>query len=111
MIKSQVIAGLRNTSHQRRILTEISSLPTLNYLVERLLTLESPVRATSHFQPIEASPPLSLHSNGINHFGNIHHLTTGAVKVILKSARVMGTIYTAEAVSNGSRGRHATSVV
>ena len=56
-IKSQVITGIRNTSHQSRILTKISALPSLNDLVERLLTLEFTSRATCHFQPIEASSP------------------------------------------------------
>lgn len=60
MIKSQIIAGLRNTSHQSRILTEIFSLPTLGDLVERLLTLESTARATSHFQPIEAPNDIQI---------------------------------------------------
>ena len=55
MIKSQVIAGRRNISHQSRILTKSSSLPTLNDLVERQLTLESTAKTTSHFQPTEAS--------------------------------------------------------
>ena len=51
MIRSQVISGLRNASHQTKILTEVSALPTLSALIERLLTLESTARATNHFQP------------------------------------------------------------
>lgn len=51
MIKSQVIAGLRNASHQNKILSEVSSFPTLQALTERLLILESTAKATSHFQP------------------------------------------------------------
>lgn len=54
MIKSQIIVSLRDTSHQNKILMEINSLPTLNDLVRRLLTLESTTRKTNHFQPTEA---------------------------------------------------------
>lgn len=53
MIKSQIIAGLRDTSHQSKILAEITSLPTLNDLTRRLLTLESTARASNHFRPAE----------------------------------------------------------
>lgn len=42
------------SAHQNKILMEINSLPTLNDLVRRLLTLESTTRKTNHFQPTEA---------------------------------------------------------
>ena len=60
MIKSQVIAGLRDVSHQSKVLTEVSALPTLQQLIERLLTLESTARATSHLQPIDGINPTAV---------------------------------------------------
>lgn len=62
MIKSEIIAGLLDTSHQSKILMEINSLPTLNDLVRCLLTLESTTRATNHLQLTEAP---QIHSDQI----------------------------------------------
>ena len=45
MIKLQVIASLHNISHQSRILSKIITLPTLNGLIECLLTLESTAKS------------------------------------------------------------------
>lgn len=63
MIKSQVIAGLRDVSHQSKVLTEVSALPTLQALIERLLTLESTARATNHFQPSDSSSTSAIKSD------------------------------------------------
>ena len=46
MIKSQLIGGIRNSSHQIKILSEVATLETL---MERLLMLESTEKASSHF--------------------------------------------------------------
>ena len=50
MIRSQLIAGLRNSSHQSKVLSEMEILTTLSQLTTRLLTLESTERASSEFQ-------------------------------------------------------------
>ena len=55
MIISQLIAGLYNQSHQSKVLSEVSTLKTLEQLVERLLVLESTANAASHFQPQSTS--------------------------------------------------------
>ena len=41
-------------------MTEVSALPTLQQLIERLLTLESTARATSHLQPIDGINPAAI---------------------------------------------------
>jgi len=51
MIKSQLIAGLYNASHQSRILSEVQNLTTLEQLKYRLLTLESTAKASTHLRP------------------------------------------------------------
>lgn len=51
MIMSQVITGLYNSSHQNRVLSEMSTIRTLPQMTERLLTLESTAQATNHFKP------------------------------------------------------------
>ena len=51
MIKSQLIAGIRNSSHQIKVLSEMTVLNTLEILTERLLTLDSTEKPSSHFQP------------------------------------------------------------
>lgn len=53
MITSQLIASLHQ-SHQARILSEVNILKTLGQLTERLLMLESPAQAASHFQPVDS---------------------------------------------------------
>jgi len=63
MIRSQLIAGLRNSSHQVKVLSEIATLATLDALIERLLTLESTEKAAHHFQP--GNTPLESKSNAI----------------------------------------------
>ncbi|XP_057292392.1 uncharacterized protein LOC130621057 [Hydractinia symbiolongicarpus] len=50
MIRSQLIAGLQNSSHQSKVLSEMEILTTLSQLTTRLLTLESTERASSEFQ-------------------------------------------------------------
>ena len=50
MIKSQLIAGIRNPAHQSNILSEMAQLTPLELLTTRLLTLESTERATTHFR-------------------------------------------------------------
>jgi len=50
MIRSQLIAGLRNSSHQSKVLSEMEVLKTLDQLTTRLLTLEATERASSEFQ-------------------------------------------------------------
>ena len=51
MIRSQLIAGLRNAAHQSKVLGEMQQLKTLDQLTERLLTLESTEQASSHLRP------------------------------------------------------------
>ena len=59
IMKSQLIAGLGNASHQSKILSEIEVLKTLEQVTTRLLALESAKRAMIHFcSPIEISPML-----------------------------------------------------
>lgn len=50
MIRSQLIAGLRHSSHRSKVLSEMELLTTLSQLTTRLLTLESTERASSVFQ-------------------------------------------------------------
>lgn len=50
MVKSQLIAGALNSSHQSRILAEMESLKTLDQVITRLLALESTDRASTHFR-------------------------------------------------------------
>ena len=55
MIRSQLIAGLRNQSHQSRVLSEISNLTSLEQLTTRLLALEITDRASTQFRsPFES---------------------------------------------------------
>jgi hypothetical protein len=63
MIRSQLITGLRNSSHQVKVLSEIATLATLDALVERLLTLESTENTAHHFQT--GNTPLESKSNSI----------------------------------------------
>lgn len=51
MVKSQLIAGIRNPSHQDKVLSEMEILKTLDQVTNRLLALESTERATTHFRP------------------------------------------------------------
>lgn len=56
MIRSQLIAGIRNPTHQNRILAEIASLQTLDALTTRLLALEATDHASTQFRsPFETS--------------------------------------------------------
>ena len=68
MIRSQLIAGIRNPTHQTKVLTEIATLKTLDDLTSRLLALEATDRASSQFRspfenagsdvtPIKSHPP------------------------------------------------------
>ena len=50
MIRSQLIAGIRNATHQTKVLTEIATLKTLEQLTTRLLALEATDRASSQFR-------------------------------------------------------------
>lgn len=56
MIRSQLIAGLRNSSHQSKVLSEMEILKTLTQLTTRLLTLESTERASSEFRSPHQKP-------------------------------------------------------
>lgn len=57
MIRSQLIAGIRNPTHQSKVLTEIASLQTLEDLTTRLLALEATDRASTQFRsPFENTP-------------------------------------------------------
>ena len=51
IIKLQLIAGINNHMHQSKVFSEMSTLQTLLTLLERLLTLESTEKASSHFRP------------------------------------------------------------
>ena len=51
MVKSQLIAGLRNPSHQSKVLSEMEVLKTLEQVTARLLALESTEKASSHLRP------------------------------------------------------------
>lgn len=77
MIRSQLIAGVRNPTHQNKVLTEIATLKTLEQLTARLLALEATERASSHFRspfeatttdvaPIKSSPPKFYKHNSSN---------------------------------------------
>ena len=50
MIKSQLIAGTHNPSHQSKVLSEMEILKTLDQVINRLLALESTERAATHFR-------------------------------------------------------------
>lgn len=57
MIRSQLIAGIRNPTHQSKVLSEIASLQTLEDITSRLLALEATDRASSQFRsPFENLP-------------------------------------------------------
>ena len=51
MVKSQLIAGTRNPSHQSKVLSEMEGLKTLDQVTSRLLALESTEQASTHFRP------------------------------------------------------------
>lgn len=55
MVKSQLIAGLRNPSHQSKVLSEMEVLKTLE---PRLLALESTERASTHLRPPSEIAPI-----------------------------------------------------
>jgi len=68
MIRSQLIADIRNPTHQTKVLTEIAILKTLDDLTSRLLALEATDCASSQFRspfesassdvtPIKSQPP------------------------------------------------------
>ena len=61
MIRSQLIAGLRNRTHQSKVLSEISTLKTLEQLTTRLLALEVTDRASSQFHS-----PFESDTSGVN---------------------------------------------
>ena len=50
MIQSQLIAGMRNSSHQTKVLSEKATLVTLETLAAGLLTLEATERASTEFR-------------------------------------------------------------
>jgi len=50
MIRSQLIAGIRNPTHQTKVLTEIATLKTLDDLTSRLFALEATDHASSQFR-------------------------------------------------------------
>lgn len=60
MIRSQLIAGLRNAAHQLKVLSEMQILTTLELLTKLLLTLESTEKASSHFRPAGSSNSSTL---------------------------------------------------
>lgn len=63
MIRSQLIAGIRNPLHQSKVLTEITSLQSLDALTTRLLALEATDRASSQFRsPFENTMITPIHS-------------------------------------------------
>ena len=66
MIKSQLIAGIRNPSHQDKVLSEMEILKTLDQVTNRLLALESTERAATHFRP-PFSPALDNTITSIGH--------------------------------------------
>ena len=51
MVKSQLMAGLRNPTHQSKVLSEMEALKTSELVTTRLLALESTERASTHFRP------------------------------------------------------------
>ena len=58
MVKSQLIAGTHNPSHQSKVLSEMEVLKTLDQVINRLLALESTERAATHFRsPFSPLPP------------------------------------------------------
>ena len=50
MIRSQLIAGIRNSAHQAKVLAEIATLQTLEDLTTRLIALETTVSAATQFR-------------------------------------------------------------
>ena len=60
MVKSQLIAGTLNPSHQSKVLSEMEALRTLDQVINRLLTLESTEMAATHFR----SPFSTLQTTG-----------------------------------------------
>ena len=58
MVKSQLIAGTRNPSHQSKVLSEMEGLKTLDQVTSRLLALESTERASTHFRPSSEVAPI-----------------------------------------------------
>ena len=61
MVKSQLIAGTRNPSHQSKVLAEMEVLKTLDQVINRLLALESTECATTHFRsPFSPLPSTEL---------------------------------------------------
>ena len=50
MIRSQLIAGIRSSAYQSKVLSEITILQTLEQLTTRLLALEASERASSQFR-------------------------------------------------------------
>lgn len=50
MIRSQLITGMRNSSHQAKVLSEMATLVTLDQLTTRLLTLEATEHASTEFR-------------------------------------------------------------
>jgi len=61
MVKSQLIAGTRNPSHQSKVLSEMELLKTLDQVINHLLALESTERATSHFRsPFNQTPATEI---------------------------------------------------
>lgn len=51
MVMSQVITGLFNSTHQSKVLNDMTKIVTLQELTERLLTLEATTQASTHFKP------------------------------------------------------------
>ena len=66
MIKSKLIAGIRNPSHQDKVLSEMEILKTLDQVTNRLLALESTECAATHFRP-PFSPALDNTITSIGH--------------------------------------------
>ena len=60
MVKSQLIAGTRNPSHQDKVLSEMEVLKTLDQVTNRLLALESTERAATHFRPPFSPAPVNI---------------------------------------------------
>lgn len=59
MVKSQLIAGLRNPAHQSKVLSEMEALKTLDLVTTRLLALESTERASTHLRPSSEVAPIT----------------------------------------------------
>ena len=67
MVKSQLIAGIRNPSHQSKVLSEMEILQTLDQLINRLLALESTERASTHLRsPFTPPQPSEVAAIGYN---------------------------------------------